>query len=146
MNKLKFGFLIVILTTIIFSIPIQTLADTSGSGYKTSGSNGSYILNYDDDDACNNEQVKTAVKIVGKIISIIQIVAPIILVIMALVDITKAIIAGDDAKSKKSTSALIKRLITAVIIFFVIAIVRLVCQLVGDNSMDSCLNLISNPW
>ena len=95
---------------------------------------------------CANEGIANAVKVVGKIISIIQIVVPILLVIMAMVDITKSIVSGDDAKSRKNITTLIKRLISAVIIFFVIAIIKLVCQLVGDDSFDSCLSLIAKPW
>ena len=98
------------------------------------------------DSPCANEGIANAVKVVGKIISIIQIVVPILLVIMAMVDITKSIVSGDDAKSRKNITTLIKRLISAVIIFFVIAIIKLVCQLVGDDSFDSCLSLIAKPW
>lgn len=104
-----------------------------------------YILNYDGD-VCANENVKNAVKLVGKVISIIQIAVPIILIIMALVDIAKSIISMDDSKSKKSVNHLIKRLISAVLIFFIIAIVRFVCQLIVGDSMESCLGLIANPW
>ncbi len=111
----------------------------------TSGEYPEYEINYKDS-PCANEGIANAVKVVGKIISIIQIVVPILLVIMAMVDITKSIVSGDDAKSRKNITTLIKRLISAVIIFFVIAIIKLVCQLVGDDSFDSCLSLIAKPW
>lgn len=119
--------------------------------YGSGGNNGNnpngdgYILDYDGD-VCTNKNVKNAVKVVGKVISIIQIAVPIILILMVLVDITKSIVSMDDSKSKKSVSHLIKRLISAVLVFFIIAIVRFVCQLIVGDSMESCLGLIANPW
>lgn len=116
--------------------------DSASNSWKNNG----YEINYDSS-PCSQENFKSAIKVVGKVISIIQIVVPILLVVMAMVDIVKGILAGDDAKSRKNISILIKRLVSAIIIFFVIAIIRLVCQLIGSNSIDSsCLSLISNPW
>lgn len=148
MNNFKTVILMILLMIIVLISPTQVLADTTGSGYKTSGTGttgGSYEIDYGAS-PCENEDVKNAVKVVGKVISIIQIVVPILLVIIAFVDITKSIVSGDEAKSKKNITTLVKRLISAAIVFFVIAIVKLVCQLAGNNTFDSCLTLISNPW
>lgn len=124
----------------------------NGSYFKCTGDNnnnnsGVYELDYSSNNPCSNNQVASAVKVVGKVISIIQIVVPIILIIIALVDLAKSIVSMDDAKSKKTVNLLVKRIISAIIVFFIIAIVKFICGIVGSDSISNgCLDLISNPW
>ena len=60
---------------------------------------------------------------------IIQIGIPIILIIMGSIDLGKAVLSSDDKEIKGATSKLIKRVIMAVAIFFVVTIVTLVMNL-----------------
>lgn len=91
--------------------------------------------------------VADIVKLVGKIISIFQIAIPIILVVVGLISLGKAVVAGKDDEVKKATSGLVKKVVFAAAIFFIIAIVKLVLTLVGvGTEMDQCWNLINNPW
>lgn len=118
------------------------VAARSGGGT----SNASYNMDYTKS-PCLEQNFALAVKTVGKVISIIQIVVPILLVILVIIDIVKMMISDNSSQDGKVRKNIINRLISAIIIFFVIAIVKLVCQLVGSNSIDtSCLSLISNPW
>lgn len=60
---------------------------------------------------------------------IIQIGIPIILIIMGSIDLGKAVLSSDDKEIKGATGKLIKRVIMAVAIFFVVTIVTLVMNL-----------------
>lgn len=91
-------------------------------------------------------EVGEIVALVGKIVSIFQIAIPIILVVMGLVSLGKAVVASKDDEVKKATSGLIKKIIMAAAIFFIIAIVKLVLTLVGGQDMDACWEIINNPW
>ena len=63
--------------------------------------------------------------IVHTIILIIQIAVPVVLVIMGMLDLFKGITAQKEDEIKKGQQMLIKRLITAVLVFFIVAIVKL---------------------
>ena len=91
-------------------------------------------------------EVGKIVQLVGKIISIFQIAIPIILVVMGLVSLGKAVVASKDDEVKKATSGLVKKLIMAAAIFFVVAIVKLVIGLVNnDVASSSCWIYVSEP-
>lgn len=66
------------------------------------------------------------------IFPIIQIGIPIILIIMGSIDLGKAVMSSDDKEIKGATSKLIKRVIMAVAIFFVVTIVTLVMNLFAN--------------
>ena len=84
--------------------------------------------------------------IVYNIIKIIQILTPIILIILGMIDFGKAVVASDERQMKESSSKFIRRVIAAVIIFFVIAIVKFVFkQLVTtENGVLGCANCFLN--
>ncbi len=71
--------------------------------------------------------------VVHYIILIIQIVIPILLVIFGSIDFLKAVVAQKDDEIKKGQQTFIKRIIAAVIVFFVVAIVRLVVSFAADK-------------
>lgn len=80
-------------------------------------------------DACNkylsvtiDEKIAYACKI---IVLIIQIVIPILLIIFGLVDFVKAITAQKEDEIKKGQQTFIKRAIAAIIVFFVVSIVKI---------------------
>lgn len=105
-----------------------------------------YELEYGDS-PCSEPRIKLAVSVVGKVIDILKIVGPILLVIFAMIDIVKAVLAGDDSKMEKAKGIMVKRVISAVIIFFVVTIIQLVCNLIGDGAVDeSCFEVLGSPW
>ena len=123
--------------------------NTTGQGVDSMTGNQSLILDiYDNNSSlCSNESIALGVSVVGKVLDIIKIVVPIILVLIAIVDITKSIVAQDDSKMDKTKSLLVKRLLSAVIIFFILSIIQLICNIVGKGSTDtSCMDIIANPW
>ena len=68
------------------------------------------------------------------LIPLIQIVIPIILIILGMLDLGKAVIASKEDEIKSAQKLLIKRVIYAVAIFFVVLIVTLIFNLVADKS------------
>lgn len=85
-------------------------------------------------------------KLIGNVINIMKIVIPIIIVLLAIIDLGKAVMAGDDKEIKEAQKMLIKRLIYGVVIFFVITIVQAVFGLVGENVASSqCWTCATKP-
>lgn len=80
--------------------------------------------------------------IVHLIIKIIQIVVPILLIIFGMLDLAKAVMAQKEDEIKKGQQTFVKRLIAAIIVFFVIAVVKLVISAVakGDDGIMACAN------
>ena len=98
---------------------------------------------------CAGVQIDTKiVNAVHVIILIIQIVVPILLVIFGSIDFLKAVIGQKDDEIKKGQQTFIKRLIAAVIVFFVVAIVRLLVSFAaGDedkSEITNCFNSFIN--
>lgn len=83
------------------------------------------------------------VNAVHMIILIIQIVVPVLLVVFGSIDFLKAIIAQKDDEIKKGQQTFIKRLIAGIIVFFVIAVVKLVISFAAgddDEQKETILN------
>jgi len=85
--------------------------------------------------------------IISKVINIIKIVVPVGLVIFGMLDFAKATMAQKDDEIAKGKNTFFKRLISGALVFFVIAIVQLLFNLLdtnGSNEAISCLNAILN--
>lgn len=87
---------------------------------------------------------------VSTIVTIIKIVIPIILIVLGLIDLGKATIAQKDDEIKKAQMTFVKRIIAAVLVFFVVAIVQLVFGLLNrsgsdnGNAVNSCIDCFIN--
>ena len=73
-------------------------------------------------------------------INIIQVAVPIILIILGSIDLFKGITAGKEDEIKKGQQVLIKRLITAALIFFVVVIVKFFVSLIANST--SAANIV----
>lgn len=60
------------------------------------------------------------------IINLVKIVIPIILIVFGMIDLGKAVMSNDEKTMKAAQTTFIKRIVYAVIIFFIVAIVQLV--------------------
>jgi len=80
------------------------------------------------------------------IIPLVQIGIPIILIILGMLDLGKAVVASKEDEIKKGQHTFIKRVITAVIVFFVIQIVQLLVSFVSnrDQNISRCFNCFVN--
>lgn len=86
------------------------------------------------------------VYVIHMIIMLIQFGVPLLLIIFGMLDLGKAVIASKEDEIKKGQQMFIKRLIAAVIVFFVIAVVKLAVGLAADESENivGCIDSIVN--
>lgn len=69
----------------------------------------------------------------------LKIAVPIILILMGIIDMARAVMSSDDKGMKEATSRFIKRIISAILVFFVVTIVTIVIDMfaktdLGDRS------------
>ena len=76
---------------------------------------------------------------VHTIITVIKIAVPVVLVIFGMMDLFKGITAQKEDEIKKGQQILIKRLITAAIVFFVISIVQVIISVAAGSSSEEGL-------
>lgn len=81
-------------------------------------------------------------------ITALKTITPVILIIIGMFQLIKAIASQNEDEMKKARSALIKKLIAAVMIFFLVAIVQFVVKQVADDaeqsSTEACFNCFIN--
>ena len=84
--------------------------------------------------------------LVSTAVLIIKIVVPILLIIFGMLDLGKAVVASKEDEIKKGQQLFIKRVISAVIVFFVIQIVQLLIGFVSgsDDDISKCFNCFVN--
>lgn len=91
--------------------------------------------------ACNELfEVRGLIVFVWKIIGIIQIAIPVLLIVLGMLDLGKAVTAGEDKEIKAAQQLLVKRAISGIAVFFVIVIVKLVLSILPANSGSSTIN------
>ena len=81
------------------------------------------------------------------IVRILWVIVPIILVIFGSIDLAKGVVAGKEKKIKKGQKIFIKRLITGIIIFLIIALTKFVVGIVSEDnseSISSCIDCFIN--
>ena len=74
--------------------------------------------------------------VVALAVRFIQIFVPIALIIWGMFDLGKAIMAQKEEEIKKGQNTFIKRLVAAIIVFFVVTITHLVINLFAGNEDD----------
>ena len=91
-------------------------------------------------------------QLVGRILVVFKIVVPILLIVFGMIDLGKAVIASKEDAIQKATTTLVKRLIAAVVIFFIPAIVGAVFNLIGSFNDDKetadydiCAKCVTKP-
>ncbi|MDD3048870.1 MAG: hypothetical protein PHQ89_02635 [Bacilli bacterium] len=95
-------------------------------------------------DLCAGEGWTKVLNLIGDIFKLIQIFIPILLIIIGSVDLGKAVISSDEKAIKESQGMLVKRVIAAVLVFFVSAIVSIVMGLIGESAYENCWNKIND--
>ncbi|MFV0250347.1 MAG: hypothetical protein ACK5HP_04890 [Bacilli bacterium] len=80
------------------------------------------------------------------VINLFKVIIPIILIMFGMIDMGKAVMSNDEKVMKTAQTTLIKRIIYAVIIFFIVAIVQLVFGMLANagasdgEDMKSCIS------
>ena len=72
-------------------------------------------------------------KLLGVVINVFKIAIPVIIVLLALLDLGKAVMAGEEKEIKATQKLLIKRLVYGVLIFFVVTLVQMIFGMIGVN-------------
>lgn len=84
---------------------------------------------------------------VNLVVTVIKIGVPILLVIFGMLDLGKAVMSNDEKEMKGAQTKLIKRILYAVLIFFIIAIVQWIFGVLDEDNQsgsNSCLNCFVN--
>ena len=115
-------------------------AESGGGGAATTGTGNGTVASF-----C--EQTASIWRLIGNVIRIIQILIPVALVLWGLIDLGKAVLAGDEKERKEATSTLLKRFLYGVLVFFVVAIVKGVVNLAGKGSdlKEVCFVCATSP-
>ena len=78
------------------------------------------------------------INIISTLITVIKFGVPILLIIFGMLDLGKAVVASKEDEIKKGQQMFIKRVIAAILVFFVIVVVQLVVNLAtSDSDTDS---------
>lgn len=87
---------------------------------------------------CGSFQVDSIIPaFTSTLVGAIKIFIPIVLIAFGMIDLAKAVMANDDKVMKEAQTKLVKRIVYAVVIFFVVAIVQLVFgMLAGADDVD----------
>lgn len=84
--------------------------------------------------------LRDVINLVKLVFGLVKWGVPIILILFGTIDLGKAVMAGKEDEMKKAQSTLIKRVVYAVVIFFIVTIVTFAMNLVSSaqgNSTDS---------
>ena len=87
---------------------------------------------------------------IGQVITIFKIVIPVILIVIGIITLGKAVISTDEKDMKNGVNSMIKKFITAVVIFFLPTIVTALFGIVNDfNELKDdyavCQKCIAQP-
>ncbi len=87
-------------------------------------------------------------RLVSYFIVVLKTVTPVILIFMSMIQLIKAIGSQNEDEMKKARSAIVKKIIAAVLIFFVISIVQFIVKQVADeseqSSTEACMSCFIN--
>lgn len=87
-----------------------------------------------------DDQLGDVIGIAGFALKVIQVVVPILLILWGSIDLIKSVVAGKEDDIKKNQKTLLKRVVSAVIIFLVPFLVSVVLGLIGSNEWKDCWN------
>lgn len=96
---------------------------------------------------------KTALiwQIVGRLFFILKIIIPLLIIIIGIVDFSKASVSGEDKETHKAVNSLIRRIIIGIIIFFIPTLVKIVFDWVSSfndtmkNDFKNCVTCVTSP-
>lgn len=86
----------------------------------------------------------TVVNISYYSILVFQVAAPIAIVVFGLFDLAKGVTAAKEEDMKKGRAQFLKRLISGVMVFFVITIAKIVLNVFANNGIMNCVNCFLN--
>jgi len=82
--------------------------------------------------------------LISAIFNLIKWAVPILLVIMGSMDLGKAVMAGEEKEIKAAQKMLMKRAFAAIAIFFLVSIVNMLLDMIGEDSVDPIISFVSS--
>lgn len=88
--------------------------------------------------------------ITSLVVTLIKIIVPILLIIFGMLDLGKAVMQQKEDDIKKAQGLFVKRCITAILVFFIVAIVQLIFGLLAkagnedNDDISSCIACFIN--
>lgn len=145
MKKMLYCMIIAFVIFFAPSIVSATNADYSKENYNLNRNDMVYTL--DDTTSfwgnmdvikCGNVDIPTPIPpIVRTVVNLIKIAAPIVLIVMGMIDMLTAVIANDEKKIKDAQMKFPRRLLPAALIFLIVTIMQLLVGILSDNKNES---------
>ena len=97
----------------------------------------------------SSADLKVIPALTSNVVTIVQWVIPVILIVLGMIDLGKAVTSNDEKQMKEAQKTLIKRVIYAVLVLFIVAIVRFVFSALAPDddskkSVSTCINCFIN--
>lgn len=87
----------------------------------------------------STEDENSVAWLLQKILNYLRVLGPMIILVMSAIDFTKAIVTGDDDTMQKCYKKLVKRLVLAILLFFVPTLVTVILELFGFIGDPICV-------
>ena len=141
-------FKIIISLIVMLLIPVNVGAKEYNN-YETIKHNGLVLTTdytYDENkwNLCTNPNALKTFKFIGNILDVVFIAIPIILILMGSIDFMKAVMASKEDEIKKAQGVFIKRIVAAVVVFFVPIIASILLELV-EYDKSNCFTCVVEP-
>lgn len=97
---------------------------------------------------CSSGDFNELFSVLNTLYTILMIAVPLLLIIFGIIDLAKAIMSGDEKKTKEAQGMLMKKLIVLVIVFLIYMLIKVVLNIVigGENTakITKCLDRVVN--
>ena len=91
-----------------------------------------------EEDSCNAILTPTLAKVVQNILKFVQYLGPVLVIVLTIVDFVKAALSGEQDAIKKASQKFMKRIIAAILLFFVPLLVNIIFNFTGIVPPSSC--------
>lgn len=131
----------------------NALTDSKGNYFSIIGCRKAEV-EFNPDGLCAKNDVKQAMKIIGYVILVIRWIAPLIIIVLGMVDFGKAAISNDENALKKATGALVRRIVAGVAIFLIPTIILAILNAIevtqgienkNDSEFGPCTRCLFDP-
>lgn len=131
----------------------RTAVGVVSASYKLDEENSAPLVVSEAVDVCTDcvacgdiELPNKTINLISTGILVLQIAAPVILIIMGMIDFAKAVASSNEDGIKKSQKTFIRRLISGVSIFLIILIIKIVLGVIvpNDAGVITCINALFN--
>ena len=95
--------------------------------------------------SCNGNEIPYILAQITSItIFVIEILVPIIIIVLGMVDLTKSVMTQKEDEIKKGWQILIKRIVVGLLVFLVIVAVKFIIGIIPDNHVVECIDCFVN--